>query len=82
MYVYAWLYPTLCNSMDCSPSGFSVCGILQARILEWVAFPTPGGLPDPGIGPTSPALQVDSLPSEPLGKRGGSTDSEMCKGIF
>ena len=34
------------------------------------------------IGPTSSALQVDSLPSEPLGKRGGTTDSEMCKGIF
>ena len=30
--------PTLCNRMDCSPSGFSVHGILQARILEWVAI--------------------------------------------
>ena len=30
---------TLCNSMDCSPPGFPVHGILQARILEWVAFP-------------------------------------------
>ena len=29
---------TLCNPMDCSPSGFSVYGILQARILEWVAI--------------------------------------------
>ena len=29
--------PTLCNPMDCSPPGFSVCGISQARILEWVA---------------------------------------------
>ena len=29
--------PTLCNSMDCSPPGSSVHGILQARILEWVA---------------------------------------------
>ena len=28
---------TLCNPMDCSPPGSSVCGILQARILEWVA---------------------------------------------
>ena len=28
---------TLCNPMDCSPPGFSVHGILQARILEWVA---------------------------------------------
>ena len=32
-------YLTLCNPMDCSPSGSSVRGILQARILEWVAIP-------------------------------------------
>ena len=31
--------PTLCNSMDYSPPGFSVHGILQARILEWVVMP-------------------------------------------
>ena len=35
--------------MDCSPPGSSVHGILQARILEWVALPSPGGLPDPGV---------------------------------
>ena len=83
---------------------YTVHGILQARILEWVAFPfsrgssqprdqtqvpriagrvstsratreaqeswsgytvpSPGDLPDPGIEPGSPALQVDSLPTE------------------
>ena len=32
------LCPSLCNSMDCSPPGSSVHGILQARILEWVAM--------------------------------------------
>ena len=32
--------PTLCNPMDCSPPGFSVHGILQARLLEWVAMPS------------------------------------------
>ena len=32
------LCPTLCDPMDCSPPGFSVHGILQARILEWVAI--------------------------------------------
>ena len=37
--------------MDCSPSSPSVHGILQARILEWVAIPSPGHLPDPGIDP-------------------------------
>ena len=31
-------------------------------------FPSPGDLPDPGIEPGSPALQADSLPSEPPGK--------------
>ena len=34
------------------------------RILEWVAIPSPGDLPDPGIEPGSPALQADSLPTE------------------
>ena len=47
------LCPTLCNPMDCNPSGSSVHGILQARILEWVAFPSPGDLPDPGTKPES-----------------------------
>ena len=46
--------------MDCSSPGSSVHGILQARILEWVAVPSSrGNLPDPGIEPvslTSPAL--------------------------
>ena len=59
---------TLCDSMDCNPSGSSVHGSLQARILEWVAIPSPGDLPQPGIEARSPATQVDSLPSEPPGK--------------
>ena len=46
----------------------SVHGILQARILQWVAVSSPGNLPDPGIEPRSSALQVDSLPAEPQGK--------------
>ena len=144
--VYAQLCTTLCYLADCSLPGFSVHGILQAGILEWVAasffrgsfrpsdwtrvsfpafwpvnslllshlgspqtnvwsevqslsrvrlfvtpwtvvykaplsmefsrqeywsvlpFPSPGGLPDPGIKPGSPALQADTLPSEPPGK--------------
>ena len=51
-----------------------VHGILQA-ILERVAIPSPGNLPNPGIKPRSPALQADSLLTEPPGKsffrRGG-----------
>ena len=59
---------TLCDPMDYSPPGFTVHGILQARILKLIAFPSPGGLPDPGMEAESPALQADSLPSEPLVK--------------
>ena len=42
-------YSTLCNPMDCNPYGFSVHGILQGRILEWVAMPSSRDLPNPGI---------------------------------
>ena len=38
--------------MDGSPPGSSVPGVSQ----EWIAFPSPGDLPDPGIGPASSAL--------------------------
>ena len=38
MCVFITLCPTLCDPMDYSLPGSSVCGILQARILEWVAF--------------------------------------------
>ena len=44
---------------------YTAHGILQARILEWVPFPSPGDLPKPGIKPRSPTLQADSLPTEP-----------------
>ena len=60
---------TLCDTMDCSPPGPSVLGILQARILERVTIPSTRGSSRPGIKPTSPAapaLQVDPLP---LGSR-------------
>ena len=56
--------PTLCDYM-----GYTVHGILQARILcHGQVFPSLGDLPNPGIKPRSPALQVDSLPAEPHGK--------------
>ena len=53
--------PTLCNTVDCSLPGSSVHGTLEARILEWIAMPSSGDLPDPGIEPGSPASQADSL---------------------
>ena len=60
--------PTLCDPANCSLPGSSVHGILQARVLEWVAFPSPGDLSYPGIEPRSPALEADALTSEPPGK--------------
>ena len=50
---------TLCHLMN-----HTVHGILQARILEWMAFPSPGDHPNPGIEPRPPTLQVDFLPAE------------------
>ena len=115
---------TLCGLLDCSPPGSSVHGILQLRILEWVAisllqgiFPTQGSnpglphcrwilyqlnhagsprtlewvaypfstdLPNPGIEPRSPTLQVDSLPSKPPGKlkNTGMGSLSLFQGIF
>ena len=51
VYLIAQSCPTLCGPMDCSLPGFSVCGIFQARILEWLPLGTPGDLSDPGIKP-------------------------------
>ena len=42
--------PTLCDSKDCNPPGSSVHGVLQARILEWVAVPSSSGSSPPGDG--------------------------------
>ena len=39
---------TLCDPLDCAPPGSSVHGILQARILEWVAMPSSRGASQPG----------------------------------
>ena len=62
-------YLTLCDPMGCSPPGSSIHGISQARIPEWVAIPSPGDLPDPGIEPGSPTVQAAFLSSEPPGKK-------------
>ena len=64
------LHPTRCGPMDYSLPGSSAHGILQARILEWVAISFSRDLPGPGIKPTtltSPALAADSLPLCHLG---------------
>ena len=50
---------TLCNPMDCSPPGSSIHGVLQARILEWVAMPSSRRSSQPEIKTKSPTLQAD-----------------------
>ena len=50
----AQLFPTLCDPVDCSLPGSSFHGILQARILEWIAISFSRDLPDPGIEPGLP----------------------------
>ena len=54
--------------MDCSLRGSSFHGILKARILERVAFPSPGDLSNPRNELGHLALQADALPSQPPGK--------------
>ena len=59
----------LCHPMDCSPPGFSVHGILQVRILEWVAMPFSMGSSWPNLCLLSLLhWQVGSLPLAPPGK--------------
>ena len=52
----------------CDPMDYTVHGILQAQILEWIAYPFSSGSSDPGIELGSSALQADSLPAELTGK--------------
>ena len=47
VHLFAQLCLTLCSLMNCSLSGSSVCGILQERILEWVAIPFSRGFSQP-----------------------------------
>ena len=57
--------------MDCGPPGSSVHGIFQARILDWVSFPSPEDIPDPGINyasPVGPALAGRFFTTVPPGK--------------
>ena len=54
--------------MDCSPSGSSVHGISQARILDWVAISVSRDFPDPEIKPESPPLAGGFFTTEAPGK--------------
>ena len=71
------LNPTLWDSMDYSPPGFSLHGIPQARILEWVAISSPEDLPNPGTeleSLVSPALAGGFFTTEPPGNMAESED--------
>ena len=71
--------PALCDPMDCT-----VPGILQARILEWVAFPFSRGSSQPRDGTQVSALQADSLPVGPKGKPKNTAVGRLSllQGIF
>ena len=74
--------PTLCNPMDCNPPGSSVHGILQIRILEWVAMVSAVDPTNSWIESRSTALQADSLPSEPPGKPNSYLFAIKCSNVF
>jgi len=69
----AQLCPTLGNPMDCSPSGSSVHGIFQARVLEWgaIAFSEPDW-----------RRGVNSFLQSFTGRSGQDVSSELNKGIL
>ena len=70
---------TLCNPMD-----YTVHAVLQSRILDWVVFPSPGDLLNPGIKPRPPALRAYYLPAEPqLKPKNTAVGSlSLLQGIF
>ena len=59
---------SLCNPVDCSPPAPLSMGFPRQEHWSGLPFPSPGDHPNAGIQPRSPALQVDSLLSEPPGK--------------
>ena len=64
----AQLCLTLCNPIDCSQSDFSVHGFPRREYLSGFSFSSSVDLPDPEIEPMFPALQADSLTTDPPGK--------------
>ena len=84
------VYGRMCQLLSCvqlyaTPWTVTCQAPLSKRFSKqecWSGLPctSPGDLPDPGIEPRSPALQADSLPSEPLGKQ--SKKSILCRSGF
>ena len=78
---------TLCNPMDCSPTGFSVHGFSGQEYQSGQPFPSPGDLPNPRIKPGSSALQADSLLSQKVAgckliRWGGNQDVTMVSIVY
>ena len=71
--------PTLCNPMDYSPPGSFVRGILQARILDWVAMPSRGSS-QPRDGTQISCIAGRFFTTEPLGKPDQSLDLSRFTG--
>ena len=69
--VYSLVVWLFCNTMHCRPAGSPVHGFSRQEYLSRLPCPFPGDLSNPGIKPSSPALQVDSLPLSHMGS--------MCK---
>ena len=65
--------------MGCSLSDSSLCGIFQARILEWFAISYSRDLSNPGIKPMSPALAGGFFTTEPPGKPCCHANVRGCK---
>ena len=61
-------YLTLWDLMDYSLPHSSIHGCSRQEYWSGLPYPSPGDLPNPGIEPGSPTLQVDALPSKPPGK--------------
>ena len=67
-FMWVQLCSTLCDLMDCSPPGSSVCGFSRQEYWSELPFPTPWALPDSGIKPTSPALAGRFFTTQTTGK--------------
>jgi len=68
--------------MDCTPPGFSVHRISQARIPEWVAISSSRGISNPGTELVSPALAGGFFSTEPLGKPFGGVLEHSYENLY
>ena len=71
----------LCDPTDCSPPCFSIQGISQARVLEWIATSLSRGSSQPGIEPRVPASHADSLISKTEWKFGKHSHADISERI-